>query len=677
MKKLKIALGDLRHDTIGRHSVYIPIGIGYIASYLLSKFDSNDVEVRLFDEPNKIFKDIADWNPDIIGLSNYCWNTNLSKKVFQYAKNRNPQVICVSGGPEFPTDLKECTDYLLERNEIDFYIYREGEIAFANLIKLIKGGNNINKLKTLAQPGIMNIDPKTKKLIVGEPIPKITNLDDIPSPYLTGLMDKWFDGRYAPSIEMVRGCPFTCAYCKASFSWFSPMAGFSIKRIKRELTYIAQKMRNYPDVLLSICDSNFGMTEEYEEIARHLKKLQNKFNWPNVFGVTTGKTNYDRILRISSLLKNKILITASVQSLNPKTLKIINRRNLPIDQYKELQREIKKMGMSAIAEIIIPMPEETKKSFFDSIKLLLNAGVDYILVYTLMLLRGTPLASQEIRKKYKMQTKFRLLPKQFGEYAGKKSFETEEVCISTNTMSFKDYLDCRGLALLSSLFSDGQFDYIHKHLKEFKINICDYLTKTWGIIKSDEMKISSVYNEYLKETQKELFSSEKEIHKYFSKKENYKKLLTGELGDNLSRKYKTKMLLEYCVPLIKITYRALKDSLKDNLTPEIDESLTAAEKWIIANRNIAKIVKNKSFRKKTRLLKLKYDVNAWYLSNNQKPLTSYRDEVNYKIYCDVNRIERNLDELKKLYGNDIFFCIAKFLLKNGAKELWCKSNIQK
>ena len=153
--------------------------------------------------------------------------------------------------------------------------------------------------------------------------------------------------------------------------------------------------------------------------------------------------------------------------------------------------------------------------------------------------------------------------------------------------------------------------------------------------------------------------------------------MTGELGDNLSRKYKTKMLLEYCVPLIKITYRALKDSLKDNLTPEIDESLTAAEKWIIANRNIAKIVKNKSFRKKTRLLKLKYDVNAWYLSNNQKPLTSYRDEVNYKIYCDVNRIERNLDELKKLYGNDIFFCIAKFLLKNGAKELWCKSNIQK
>ena len=34
MKELKVLLCDLRHHTIGTHSSYIPVGVGYIATYL-------------------------------------------------------------------------------------------------------------------------------------------------------------------------------------------------------------------------------------------------------------------------------------------------------------------------------------------------------------------------------------------------------------------------------------------------------------------------------------------------------------------------------------------------------------------------------------------------------------------------------------------------------------------
>ena len=37
MKNIKILLTDLRHSTVGAHSNYVPIGIGYIASYLKEK----------------------------------------------------------------------------------------------------------------------------------------------------------------------------------------------------------------------------------------------------------------------------------------------------------------------------------------------------------------------------------------------------------------------------------------------------------------------------------------------------------------------------------------------------------------------------------------------------------------------------------------------------------------
>jgi radical SAM superfamily enzyme YgiQ (UPF0313 family) len=145
-RPLRVALGDLRHETTGRHSVLIPIGIAYIASYMLSQIDSDNIEVRLYDRPDMILKDIEQWEPDVVGLSNYCWKTELSRLVFNYAKGLNPETVCVAGGPEFPTDWTECKEYLLYRKEIDFYVYREGEIVFAELIRKLREGMEVLEL---------------------------------------------------------------------------------------------------------------------------------------------------------------------------------------------------------------------------------------------------------------------------------------------------------------------------------------------------------------------------------------------------------------------------------------------------------------------------------------------------------------------------------------------------
>ena len=52
------------------------------------------------------------------------------------------------------------------------------------------------------------------------------------------------------------------------------------------------------------------------------------------------------------------------------------------------------------------------------------------------------LGRDEAIKKYQMESKFRILPKQFGEYKGEKVFEIEKVCVATETMSFQSYLNC-------------------------------------------------------------------------------------------------------------------------------------------------------------------------------------------------------------------------------------------
>ena len=335
-KRLKIALGDLRHSTAGRHSAIMPIGIGYIASYLLTNSDSSCLEIHFYTDPDLLLKDIECWGPDVIGLSSYSWNAELSNLIFRYAKKIDPRIVCVAGGPEFPTEQGECKGLLLKRKEIDFFVYREGEIAFTRLINELQRGNALVDLKSEPQDGIMSIHPGTGELIVGKLIPRIKNLDDISSPFLNGVMDQWFDGRYIPALQTARGCPFSCGYCKLGEEWYTMMARFSIERVQKELEYIFEKIKPFSDSVsvLYIFDADFGMTVRDENIAGHIAYLRNKFSWPIAFNLFNGRAHYDRVMRIASLLQNRAYVSVSVQSMNPKTSEIIKRKNLRLEKYR-------------------------------------------------------------------------------------------------------------------------------------------------------------------------------------------------------------------------------------------------------------------------------------------------------------------------------------------------------
>ena len=82
----------------------------------------------------------------------------------------------------------------------------------------------------------------TKELEHADLLPKTSALDQIPSPYLMGSMDKFFDNEeLAPMIETVRGCPYACTFCCWGDPSVNKLRQFSVDRVKAEIDYIAEK----------------------------------------------------------------------------------------------------------------------------------------------------------------------------------------------------------------------------------------------------------------------------------------------------------------------------------------------------------------------------------------------------------------------------------------------------
>lgn len=674
-RPLKIALGHVRHYVAGKHSSFMPVGIGYIGAYTISRLGAEKVDVRLYDNPDSLLQDIDDWHPDIVGLAHYCWNSELNSLIFRYAKERLAAVICVGGGPDFPMSQEEQLAYLQKRPEVDFFCLLEGERPFALLAQQIQEEVPLSQLRRVPQAGFASLHPETGELLTEQVSERLLDMDIIPSPYVMGLMDPWFDGQHPPSLETARGCPYTCGFCTQGEKRWSKIARFGMKHLKEELEYIAKKMQAYPGVLLSICDSNFGMYAQDEEVAEFLRHLQDNYGWPNAFDVTTGKSHHERILHISDRLRGKMMVQLAVQSMYAPTLQAIRRKNLLPERSDWLQGELRKRGMISPAETIMPLPEETKESYFAGIKALMSDGIQQFISYTTMLLKGTYLASPECRQRYQMTSRFRIIPRQLGEYVGHKCFEIEEVCVATNTFSFDDYVECRSFGFIAHVFTHSQYSAFHRLIGELQIDTYEWLQAIWQIVKRGELaRLSKLNNAYMDEVVKELYVSEEEIYRVFSQPENYEKLLRGEMGDNLMRKYTIGFLAFHFEDSVDAASKAIVELLgsQDKLDA-LRYFLPDFKKWVIGTRNLYAAFADPGYLQRIDTLTLSHDLESWF--NDKEPgrlFEEYRYPVDYRVSCKTENAAVILADVRAIHGGDAVLTLTRFLESWSPDTLWRK-----
>lgn len=675
MKKINILLCDPRHNTVGSHSNYIPIGIGYIASFLKAKIKNVKLEIKLSTDPNEILEYLNTFKPNIIGLSNYIWNSDLSYFICTEAKKKIPDILTVLGGPEFPAGTgarkiqdndtnktySKCFDYVKNRRSMDYFAYSDGEVAFYELVKsFIENNSNLEKMldDNLPIKGCINLSKKEDKILIGEYIPRIGmegsvkshGRDIIPSPYLTGLLDKFLDGTFVPAFETARGCPFMCTFCDQGLDK-SKITAFSTERLASEMSYVGEKLNNLNGTkTIAIFDSNFGLFQKDVDLADEIYKVMEKFDWPKHIEAIAPKSNRENILKINDKLKNRVQIGLSMQSLNIQTLTDIKRRNWTTQQYIEFIREIEKRGKTPTSEIIIPLPGETKSTYYDGIKFLMDHNVQPG-TYTLMMLCGAELGRDEAIKKYSMKSKYRILPKQFGVYNGKKCLEIEKICVATNTMSEEDYLECRNYSFIVRLLSSQVFSPVYKMLCKLNISWFEFSIKVSKTITDNNFKgqLKKLFNDFCEESKNELFDSEKELRDFYSTESNYQKLKEGIIGENLLAKYSAKSLM-ILDEIFDTIYEVLRNNFTHNLKSSDIAIINSSERWIKNLYMMNEILNSENDQVFEKNINIEFDFPSW-ISNSSENFSNYFNKSTYVFNNNQKKILYMKNELSSIYGN--------------------------
>jgi tRNA A37 methylthiotransferase MiaB len=288
---------------------------------------------------------------------------------------------------------------------------------------------------------------------------RISNLDEIPSPYLGGvfdlLMKTYPEERWSALWETNRGCPFTCAFCAWGSSAKKKVYTYSMERLVKEIAWFSKNKIEF----IFCCDANFGLFEKRDlEIVEKVAKNKKRYGYPVAFSVQSTKNATKTIFELQKILNDAELqkgVNLALQSLNEETLKSIKRSNISIGQYQDLQKMFTDEGISTFSDIIIGLPDETYGSFTNGVSSLVEGGQhNRIQFINLSILENTEMAKPEYQKEHGLilqECRMASHHTRVDLDSINNIYETELLVVGTKTMPKEDWVKARVFAWMTSL----------------------------------------------------------------------------------------------------------------------------------------------------------------------------------------------------------------------------------
>ena len=483
-KKISLIQPNFQQGPKEFNAHYLPYSVGVLWSYAQSfpKINENfelDKLIWLRGNLEEALDSIK--HSDVAAFSAYVWNKNYNYALAKQFKEQNPNAFIIFGGPEMPITKKD----IFERYPfIDVVVKGEGEITFKNLLERLAENQSYEDI-----PGLL-INENLVAHDTGES-QRIDTLEDIPSPYLTGVFDNLITEttgvEWNATLETNRGCPYACTFCDWGSLTYNKVKKFDLQRVFDELEWIGKNKCGF----VSITDANFGMFIERDNaIADKLLEVQAKYGYPYTFSVAWAKNQkaevFDIVFKLIKSPKFNQGLTVSVQSMDLDVLENIKRKNLDQHKISEIFDLCDKNNVPVYTEVILGLPGETKQSWKEGFWKLFRAG-NHV---GITVLQAQMLENAEMNLLQKKLYGIRSVPVydyMSGSYNYDELQEAVEVVTATKDMPFEDMLDSQVFSWYINTFHiNGLTTYISRFLqKKHNIDYEEFYNRFFDFLQND------------------------------------------------------------------------------------------------------------------------------------------------------------------------------------------------
>ena len=513
-----VYLADLAHDYLPARQ-FVPLGIGYLASYSKSIFEEK-VEFRLFKSVDELLDACENCKPDLVGFANYTWNERLTAFAGSKLRESFPNLPVVMGGPNIAIDEKGIESFLKKNPFIDVYCMYGGEVAFSKIIRSrLENPFKKDWLNILcADSDFGGYSLHQGKLVGSANYSVEKDLNFIPSPYLTGVLNPFLENGFIPIMETNRGCPFACTFCVWGVSALSKIQVFSMERVQADLDYVTQFGSKYPQLVFA--DANFGILKRDVDIAKHIRKVWEDTGTFTSIEVYWSKSAQDYMVEIGRVLGHLTNTYIAFQSLDDKVLESIKRKNISTARLVSLISRLKEFTHTTRTDILVGLPGETFDSHLNSIDQAMSYGIDDILGGEIQLLPGSEMDTEESREKFSLETKYRFFEGCSGIYRGELVCELQEVVRATDTMNEMEMVRLRAIrALFFGGLTLGDHRPLVSYLVMKGVRITDLYTNL--VLKGSDHPILCKTFEWLnKQISNEWFETVENVELFLKDSEN-------------------------------------------------------------------------------------------------------------------------------------------------------------
>ena len=363
----------------------IQLALYYLKGYLLKNRPaqtghSPEVAIQVFNENQNIpaiIKNILKLKPGLIGFSCYLWNIEKILNICRRLKKIRPGLKIVLGGPEASPRAQ---DLLAKEKAIDIVVRGEGEESFAQLLIRMEYS------ATADLSGIRGISFRKGIEIIHNPQrPLLRNAGDVPSPYLSGLIDLKDKNIVDVPLETMRGCSSRCDYCYYHKN-FPVLRYFPLRRVEKELKLI---LSHKPHEVY-LMDPTFNSNPRR---AKKILKMFIRYNQGANLHVELKAELVDEEMAGLLSQANAYNIEIGIQSTNPRTLKAINRR-FNKEKFIKGIRCLNKFKLYYEIQLIDALPHQNYDSLMKSLDWLYSMHPAKVVIFRLAVLPGTTLRNK-------------------------------------------------------------------------------------------------------------------------------------------------------------------------------------------------------------------------------------------------------------------------------------------